>query len=91
MTTTTSESKMGNPGNGYCKPYRPYPRPESPMTVREAVEKHGDDWRLFIGDKSPFKKGHAETVTQDAREAIQMTFFERGIASRVRTDYLDAL
>ncbi len=85
-SSTPDSAKMGTPENGFCKPYRPtkpYPGKSDPMTVRAAVARYGDDWRLFIDKKSPFSRGHLESTTHDCLEAIHMGFMERGIKARV--------
>lgn len=77
-----AEPPMGSPANGYRKPLKRLVGQET-MTVRQAVARWGDSWRLFIADDHPLKRQYAETVTQDFIEAIDMTHMERGLRRRV--------
>lgn len=77
---------MGTPDNGFRKPFRPAAqRNQAPMTVRQAVTKWGDDWRLMMDQQSPYKhEVFMETVTRDGWEAADMVHMERGLLGRIR-------
>jgi len=76
---------MGTPANGFRKPRRPNPEDRAPMTIREAVTKYGDNWRLLYSDHRFIKREHMEQHTQDYWEARDMARMERGEKSRVET------
>lgn len=75
--------KMGTPDNGFRKPYRPVHQPQQ-VSVRDAVAKFGDDWRLFLPNDHPLHKQYLETTTHDGIEHLNMVLMERGLIGRVR-------
>lgn len=81
------ESKMGTPANGFRKPEMPNPQESMSMTIREAVTKYGDNWRLLYPDHHFIKREHMEQHTSDFWEARAMVRMERGQKSRVETFY----
>lgn len=75
-------SKMGTPENGFRKPSKPDPR-SAPMTVREAVTKYGDNWRLMFPDHRFIRAEHMECETSDTWDALYMREMEKGERSRI--------
>ena len=56
------------------------------MTIREAVTKHGDLWRLLFPTLHFVRREHMECNTQDSWEAQQMEQMERGERPRIRDE-----
>lgn len=79
-TGANNMSKMGTPANGYTKPRPTQRRPT--MSVREAVAKYGDSWRV-LGEPAGFGRQVCETWTQADGEGFTMSLMERGILPRV--------
>ena len=68
--------------NGFRKQVPAEPK-RPPMTIREAVAKHGDDWRLMFPGVHFIKREHMERHTFDSWEALDMEHMERGKKSRI--------
>ena len=80
-------SNMGTPDDGYRKPRLPRkdgPK-NPPMTIREAVTRYGDDWRLMMPHLHFIHREHMECETQDKWEFMDMVAMERGEKSRIKT------
>ena len=73
----------GTPENGFRKQVAEEPK-RSEMTIREAVAKYGDSWRLMWPGFQFIKREHMEHHTFDSWEAADMADMERGKKSRIR-------
>lgn len=78
-------SKMGTPENGFRKTQQQEPKRHE-MTIREAVTKYGDEWRLMFPDHRFIREEHMECETRDTWEALHMRQMERGERSRIRVE-----
>lgn len=75
----------GTPENGFRKQRIEEPE-RRPMTIREAVAKYGDEWRLLLPGFHFIKREHMEQHTFDSWEAVDMVDMERGKQSRIRLE-----
>lgn len=77
---------MGTPANGFCKPRIGSEEDTRiiPITIREAVAKYGDEWRLMMTGTTFIRMEHMERETHDTWDALYMREMERGERPRVR-------
>ena len=64
------------------------PKPKHVYTVREAVTKHGDSWRLMCPDYRYLHRAHMECETSDTWDGLCMKEMERGEMPRIRSEDL---
>ena len=64
----------------------PKPAPKPSMSVREAVTKHGDLWRLMFPDHRFMHRAHMERETPDSWDALHMEGMEKGYTPRIRSE-----